>query len=122
MSMLKRLEEEFKEDENSSKGENQSTDSLMNDLFPSHTDDKLSDSFKKNVKDLIDMLQDFYETKINTPNATEFDALEYLPLFNINGLLLAALLDVTMEEYYLATDYMVRVLGLDDGGDDAEKL
>lgn len=120
MSMLKRLEEEFKEDENSSKRESQSADSsLMNDLFPSHTDDKLSDSFKKNVKDLIDMLQDFYEIKINTPDATEFDALEYLPLFNINGLLLAALLDVTMEEYYLATDYMVRTLGLDDGGDDA---
>lgn len=120
MSMLKRLEKEFKEDENSSERENQSTgSSFTDDLFPSHTNDKLSDSFKKNVKDLIDMLQDFYEKKIDTPNATEFDALEYIPLFNINGLLLAALLDVTMEEYYLATDYMVRTLGLDDGEDDA---
>lgn len=73
----------------------------------------LHSSIKEQIKSFIDMLQQFYDEQIDTPDCTENDALEYIPLFNINGLLIAAMLNVTMEEYYMITDYMIRLLGIE---------
>lgn len=83
------------------------------DIIHSKSDVPLHPSIKKQIQGFIDMLQEFYDQKIDNPEATETDALEYIPLFNINGLLIASMLGVTMEEYYLITDYMIRLLGIE---------
>lgn len=83
------------------------------DIVHGKSDVPLHPSIKEQIQGCINMLQDFYDQKIDTPEATETDALEYIPLFNINGLLLASILGVTMEEYYLVTDYMIRLLGIE---------
>lgn len=80
-----------------------------------HTEDTLlHDSIKEQIQGLIDMLQKFYDSKIAVPTATELDALEYIPLFCINGALIASLLGVTYEEYLMAVDYMIKALDLED--------
>ena len=101
MSMLERLEKEFEKDY----GDGNFTDPHSVLLHP---------SIKKQIQDFIDMLQDFYDSKIDTPNATEGDALEYIPLFTINGALLASMLGTTYDEYLMAVDYMIRALDLED--------
>lgn len=83
------------------------------EIFNGKSDVPLHPSIKKQIQGFIDMLQEFYDKKIDNPEATELDALEYIPLFNINGLLIASMLGVTMEEYYLVTDYMIRLLGIE---------
>lgn len=80
----------------------------------------LSDSLKKQIQGFIDMLQKFYDEQIAPPTCTENDALEYIPLFCINGALIASMMNVTYDEYLLATDYMIRLLGLEEGYDDKE--
>lgn len=80
-------------------------------------DTLLHESIKEQIQGLIDMLQKFYDSKIAPPTATELDALEYIPLFCINGALIASLLGVTYEEYLMAVDYMIRALDLEEKND-----
>ena len=93
--------------------ENIDTSKSYEDMVHSKTDVPLHPSIKKQIQGFIDMLQNFYDKKIDKPDATETDALEYIPLFNINGLLIASMLGVTMEEYYAITDYMIKILGIE---------
>ena len=89
------------------------------DIFTEERNDVLLDeSIKKNIKELIDMLQNFYEEQIAPPTCTEYDALTYIPLFCINGALIASLMGVTYDEYLLATDYMIRLLDLESDQND----
>lgn len=74
----------------------------------------LSNDMKEQIQGLIDMLQQFYDEQIAPATCTENDALEYLPLFCINGALLATMMGVTYDEYLLAVDYMIRLLDLED--------
>lgn len=74
----------------------------------------LSNDMKEQIQGLIDMLQQFYDEQIAPATCTENDALEYLPLFCINGALLATMMDVTYDEYLLAVDYMIRLLDLEE--------
>lgn len=89
------------------------------DIFTEKRNDTLLDeSVKKNIKGLIDMLQDFYDKDIAPPTCTEYDALTYIPLFCINGALIASSMGVTYDEYLLATDYMIRLLDLESDEND----
>lgn len=84
------------------------------DIFNQERSDTLLDeSVKKNIKDLIDMLKTFYDEQIAPPTCTEYEALTYIPLFCINGALIASLMGITYDEYLLATDYMIRILDLE---------
>lgn len=83
-------------------------------IFDKRADALLHPSIKKQIQDLINMLQEFYDSKIDSAEATENDALEYIPLFCINGLLIASMLGVTYDEYLLAVDYMITLLDLED--------
>lgn len=87
----------------------------FNEFFGAdRSDNLLHPSIKKEIQKFIDMLQTFYEKKIEPTDATEIDALEYIPLFTINGALIASMLGVTYDEYLMAVDYMIRVLDLED--------
>lgn len=87
------------------------------EIFNSKSDALLHPSIKKQIRDLIEMLQKFYDQKIDPADATENDALEYIPLFCINGLLIAAMLGVTYDEYLMAVDYMITLLDLEEKDD-----
>ena len=86
---------------------------MFKDITSDHDDVLLHDSIKKQIKGFIHMLQEFYDEKIAPPDATEVDALEYIPLFCVNGALIASMLGVTYDEYLLAVDYMIRMLDLE---------
>ena len=83
-------------------------------IIDGRSDVLLSEGMKKQIQDLINMLQKFYDEQIAPPTCTENDALEYIPLFCINGALIASMMNVTYDEYLLATDYMIRLLGLEE--------
>lgn len=83
------------------------------DMVSDHNDVLLHDSIKEQIQGFIDMLQKFFDEKIAPSDATETDALEYIPLFCINGALVASMLGVTYDEYLLAVDYMIRLLDLE---------
>lgn len=85
----------------------------FNKMMSDRQDVPLHDSVKHHIQEFIDTLQKEYDLIIDSPTCKENDALEYILLFNIFGLLTADMLNVTMEEYYMATDVMVQLLGIE---------
>jgi len=81
-------------------------------LMASHQDLPLHDSIKLFIQDRINDLQSEYDKIITNPKCTEADALEYITLFNVFGNWIAAILGCTMDEYYMATDVVIDIVGL----------
>lgn len=88
------------------------------DIIKGRSEVLLSQNMKDQIQNLIDMLQKFCDEQIAPATCTENDALEYIPLFCISGALLASMMNVTYDEYLLAVDYMIRLLGLEEGYDE----
>lgn len=72
----------------------------------------LSKSIKDLIQEMIDTLQSEYDKIIANPNCTEYDALEYILLFAIEGNIAATMLGSSMDEYYMAVDIYCELLGL----------
>lgn len=122
MSMLERLEKEFSEEKNQSndrksvdqdnKTIDASTSVWYNVLGDRYYDQPLDPSIRKNIRGLLDMLEDFYQKKISKPDATYLDAYDYIPLFCINGALIASFMDIPYEDYLKLVDIMMVVLDI----------
>ena len=90
-------------------------------LKEGHDDVLLHQSIKDVIQDMIDTLQSEYNKVILDPSCTEYDALEYIMLFAVEGNIAATLLGSNMEEYYAAVDIYCALLGL-YGDDINEKV
>ena len=93
----------------------------FNKMMADRQDVPLHGSIKHHIQEFIDTLQSEYDLIIDSPDCKENDALEYILLFNIFGLLAADMLNVTMEEYYMATDIMIHLLGIEARYDDEKE-
>lgn len=122
MSILERLEKEFSDNKKKS-DDNIITDSQEKVLDASinvfqgvlgdrYYDKLLDPSIKKNIRGLLNMLEDFYKSKIDRPDATNLDAYDYIPLFCINGALIASLMDIPYDDYLKLVDIMMVVLDI----------
>lgn len=74
-------------------------------------DELLPSEINEQIKRSLTSLQKLYDEEIDNEDTTVQKALEYLPLFNIHGLLLSSMLGVTMEEYYMITEAYAKQLG-----------
>ena len=72
----------------------------------------LTPEMKSALRGALDTLEKIYEEDILPETATVKTGLEYIPLFVIEGLLMAANLGVTQEELYAVTDYYAKSLRL----------
>lgn len=77
-----------------------------------NSDEKLNPEIKKQIGLSLEKLQKLYNEDINTEDCTTNRALLYIPLFVIEGLLLASMLGVTSDELLLITDYLIEELNL----------
>lgn len=76
------------------------------------SDELLNTAIKEQIGLSIEKLKKLYDEDINTPDCTENRALLYIPLFVIEGLLLASMLGVTSDELLAITDYLIDELNL----------
>jgi len=81
--------------------------------------DLLSQSKKELIQDLIDTLQSEYNKIIANPECTEYDALEYILLFTIEGSIAATKLGSNETEYLAVASVYAALLGL--YGDDVRE-
>lgn len=72
----------------------------------------LSDEMKKSLRGALDTLELLYDEEINVEGATVKKAMEYIPLFVIEGLLMAANLGITQDELYAITDWYAKEMNL----------
>lgn len=75
-------------------------------------DEPLSDEMKKALRGALDTLEQIYDEDINVEKATVRKAMEYIPLFVIEGLLMAANLGITQDELYAITDWYAQQMQL----------
>lgn len=122
MSIIKKLEKEFSGDGKKS-DDNTITDSqeevfdasinvFQGVLGDRYYDKPLDPNIKENIRGLLNMLEDFYKSKIDKPDATNLDAYDYIPLFCINGALIASLMDIPYDDYLKLVDIMMVVLDI----------
>lgn len=122
MSIIEKLEKEFSGDEKKS-DDNTITDSqeevfdasinvFQGVLGDRYYDKPLDSNIKENIRGLLNMLEDFYKSKIDKPDATNLDAYDYIPLFCINGALIASLMDIPYDDYLKLVDIMMVVLDI----------
>ena len=77
-----------------------------------HVDEPLSEEMKRSLAGALNTLQTLYDEEINVEGATVQKAMEYIPLFVIEGLLMAANLGITQDELYLITDWYAKQYNL----------
>lgn len=77
-----------------------------------HVNELLSEEMKKSLAGALNTLQTLYDEEINVPSATVQKAMEYIPLFVIEGLLMAANLGITQDELYVITDWYAKQYNL----------
>lgn len=65
----------------------------------------LINTIKEQIKMSLDNLGRLYEEFIDKDDCTLKTALEFIPLFSVNGLINGAQLGVTQEEYYMIVDH-----------------
>lgn len=122
MSIIEKLEKEFSGDGKKS-DDNTITDSqeevfdasinvFQGVLGDRYYDKPLDSNIKENIRGLLNMLEDFYKSKIDKPDATNLDAYDYIPLFCINGALIASLMDIPYDDYLKLVDIMMVVLDI----------
>lgn len=75
----------------------------------------LLDIVKNQIKMSLDNLYTLYDKFIDDEKCSLKTALEFIPLFTVNGLINGAQLGVTQEEYYLIVDYYLQAYDLIDG-------
>lgn len=75
-------------------------------------DEPLSDTMKQALRGALDTLEQIYEEDIDVEGATVRKAMEYIPLFVIEGLLMAANLGITQDELYAVTDWYAKQMNL----------
>lgn len=75
-------------------------------------DEPLSDEMKNAIRGALDTLEQIYDEDINVEQATVRKAMEYIPLFVIEGLLMAANLGITQDELYAITDWYAKQMKL----------
>lgn len=112
MSVIDKLEKEYEEEPKRQKSQVNIFERIVGDKEYSQP---LDPQVKKEIRGLLDMLNDFYDTKIGAETSTLQDAFEYIPLFTVNGALIASMLGITYEEYLTIVDTMIVLLGLDEG-------
>lgn len=117
MTILEKLEDEFKKDSFIEKQaeEHGNREQIFSKILQSQDYEALlSDNLKNEIKWLIEMLQDFYDSKINKPDATVLDAIDYIPLFCINGALISSMMNIPYEDYLKLVDVMIVILGIQE--------
>ena len=65
----------------------------------------LLDTIKQQIKMSLDNMCSLYDNFIDTEDCTLKTALEYVPLFTVNGLINGAQLGIRQDEYYMIVDY-----------------
>lgn len=85
---------------------------FFQDLRKDRSDVLLHDSIKELIQEMIDLIQEEYNKIILNPTCTEYDALEYILLFAIEGCIAASRLGSNMDEYFTAVDIYAGLLGL----------
>lgn len=122
MSIIEKLEKEFSGDEK--KSDDNTIPDSQEEVFDAsinvfqgvlgdrYYDKPLDSNIKENIRGLLNMLEDFYKSKIDKPDATNLDAYDYIPLFCINGALIASLMDIPYDDYLKLVDIMMVVLDI----------
>lgn len=115
MSMSERLEKEFAKDNHDSEKSN--TDNNLHNVFAGVLGDQdyekpIPDILKQEIKNMVSMLDDFYKKKIDPADATMLDAFEYIPLFCLNGAILASAMGIPYEDYLRIVDIMIVLSGV----------
>lgn len=75
-------------------------------------DDLIPEEVKIQIEKSIKSLERLYNEEIDNEDTNVQKTLEFLPLFNIHGLILSSMLGVTMEEYYMITEAYAKKMGL----------
>lgn len=122
MSIIEKLEKEFsgdgkKSDDNTITNSQEEVFDASINVFQGvlgdrYYDKPLDPNIKENIRGLLNMLEDFYKSKIDKPDATNLDAYDYIPLFCINGALIASLMDIPYDDYLKLVDIMMVVLDI----------
>lgn len=115
MSMSERLKKEFAKDNHDSEKSN--TDNNLHNVFAGVLGDQdyekpIPDILKQEIKSMVSMLDDFYKKKIDPADATMLDAFEYIPLFCLNGAILASAMGIPYEDYLRIVDIMIVLSGV----------
>lgn len=76
------------------------------------TETLLLDVVKGQIKMSLDNLYTLYDKFIDDENCTLKTALEFIPLFTVNGLINGAQLGVRQDEYYMIVDYYLEMYDL----------
>ena len=94
---------------------------VFNEMLSEKKDTPLHPSIRDFIKDTcIATLESEYEKVIMNPECTEEQALEYILLFGTFGHWLAAILGSTMDEYNMATEVFIDLVGLSAKSDSDE--
>lgn len=67
---------------------------------------------KEQIKMSLDNMYDLYDKFIDDDECSLKTALEYIPLFTVNGLINGAQLGVKQDEYYMIVDYYLKMYDL----------
>ena len=81
----------------------------------------LVDNIKKQFSMSLDNLSKLYEEFIDKDDCTLRQALEFVPLFTVYGLINGAQLGIAQDEYYLIVDYYLEKYNLFEKGEDKPK-
>lgn len=65
----------------------------------------LLDTIKKQIKMSLDNMYNLFDEFIDDDECTLKTALEFVPLFTVNGLINGAQLGIRQDEYYMIVDY-----------------
>ena len=122
MSMLEKLEKEFSEGSSKTSEDNKKTinedpidhaSHMFSQVLGDRDFEKLADPKRKeDIRGLLDILEKFYQEKVAPATATNQDLFDYIPLFCINGALIATRMNIVYEDYLKLVDIMMVVLGI----------
>lgn len=84
-------------------------DNIQDDM---DTETLLLDIVKQQIKMSLDNLYTLYDKFIDDEECTLKTALEFVPLFTVNGLINGAQLGVRQDEYYMIVDYYLQMYDL----------
>lgn len=112
MTIMDKLEKEFATDSTQSTKTSYQDSPFARVLGEHDYDQLIPEDLKHEIKELVKMLDDYYNKKIAPTEATMMDAFEYMPLFCLNGALMATFMNIPYEDYLRLTEVLIVLSGI----------